>query len=298
MSKKFIWILAVILIIIASGLFYFLYKQQSPPVNIQNSTTYPQTSNFAFYPIHEIKLNKLNSGTYNTEGHVAKIYTCPPCPKGAQCKPCMRDNIVISEDNKLLETYSLSDKEMILFVNSPKQFELGKKYTFSIKILDYKSTGESINDIEIVGYNSLGNETANTNSDARIITNKSNYSKGEIVKIVIQNNTDLEKNILSPFYIIERFDKERWIEIKKILCPCNAMCKLAAYLRLEPKKTIDFEWNQKEEWCTDEKRPLSETISKQVLSGTYRIKVEIVNSSETYPYQGKETIYSERFLIK
>lgn len=297
MNKKFIWIFAVILIIIVSGVFYFLYKEQSLQVNIQNNTTYPQTSNFAFYPIHEIKLNKFISGTYNTEGYVVKIYTCPPCPKGAQCKPCMRDNIVISENNKLLETYSLSDKEIILFSDNPNQFDLGKKYKFSIKILDYKSTGESINDIEIIGYNSLGNETANTNSDANIITNKSNYSKGEIVKIVIQNNTDLEKNILSPFYIIERFDKEGWIEIKKILCPCNAKCKLAAFLRLDPKKTMDFEWSQKEERCTDKKIPLSETISEQVPSGTYRIKVEIVNSGETYPYQSKETIYSERFLI-
>ena len=137
-----------------------------------------------------------------------------------------------------------------------------------------------------------------SNSNASIITNKNEYSKGEIVKIVIQNNTDLEKNILSPFYIIEGFDKESWVEIKKILCPCDSVCKLVAYFRLESKKTRDFEWNQKEEWCTDERRTLSETISKQVPSGIYRIKIEIVNSSESYPYQSKETIYSERFLIR
>lgn len=157
MNKKIILILAVILIIIASEVLYFLYKQQPPQVNLQNNTTYPQTANFAFYPIHGIKLNKFNSGIYNTEGYVVKIYTCPPCPKGSQCKLCMRDNIVISENNKLLETYSLSDKEIILFADNPKQFELGKKYNFSIKILDYKSTGEPIKDIEIVGYNSNNN---------------------------------------------------------------------------------------------------------------------------------------------
>ena len=157
MSKKLILILAVILII-AGGLFYFLYKQQ-PRGNTGKNTTYPQSSNFTFYPIHEIKQNKFNSGTYNTEGYVVKIYTCPPCPKGALCKPCMRDNIIISENNNLLEAYSLSDKEMILFVNNPKQFELGKKYQFSIKILDYKSTGEQINDIDLIGYNSLSHNT-------------------------------------------------------------------------------------------------------------------------------------------
>jgi len=143
MNKKFISILVVVLIIITGGVYYFWYKQQ------------PQLSNYTFYPIHEIKQNKFTSGTYNIEGYVVKIYTCPPCPKGAQCKPCMRDNIVISENNQLLETYSLSEKEMILFANNPKQFKLGKKYQFSIKILDHKSTGEPINDVEIVGYNPL-----------------------------------------------------------------------------------------------------------------------------------------------
>lgn len=154
MNKKIICILVLILAIIAGGVFYFLYGQQ-PEVNTGSNTTYPQASNYTFYPIHEIKQNKFSSGTYNTEGYVVKIYTCPPCPKGAQCKPCMRDNIVISENNQLLEAYSLSDKEMVLFASNPKQFELGKKYQFSIRMLDYKSTGEPINDAEIIGYNSL-----------------------------------------------------------------------------------------------------------------------------------------------
>jgi len=161
MNKRFIWIITIILVVVVGGVVYSLYKQP-PRVNIQNNTTYPQTSNFAFYPIREIKQNKFTSGSYNTEGYVVKIYTCPPCPKGALCKPCMKDNIVISENNKLLETYALSDNEMILFANNPKQFELGKKYQFSIKLLDYKSTGEPMNDAEIIGYNSLSHNGLTT----------------------------------------------------------------------------------------------------------------------------------------
>ena len=64
----------------------------------------------------------------------------------------MKNNIVISQNNKLLDTYTLTSSEIILFANNPKQFELGKKYSFSVKILDYKSTNEPINDIELVGY--------------------------------------------------------------------------------------------------------------------------------------------------
>ena len=153
MNKKYIITIVIILAIFVIGIFYFFYNQQVQPTNSTNTTTYPQASSLNFYPIHEIKSNKFDSGTFNTEGYVVKSYTCPSCPAGAQCKPCMRDNVVISENNKLLETYSLTDKEMILFADNPKQFELGEKYTFSIKILDYKSTSESINDVEIIGYN-------------------------------------------------------------------------------------------------------------------------------------------------
>jgi hypothetical protein len=153
MNKKYIITFVAILVIFVIGVLYFLYNQQVQPISTIN-TTYPQSSSFNFYPINKIKSNEFNSGTFNTEGYVVKIYTCPSCPAGAQCEPCMRDNIVISENNKLLESYSLSDKEMILFVDNPKQFELGEKYTFSIKILDHKSTSEPINDVEIVGYNS------------------------------------------------------------------------------------------------------------------------------------------------
>lgn len=155
MTKRYLLGLFSVLVTVTGGIYYFLYKQQTLQTNTPSSSTYSQVSNFPFYPIHEIKINKFSTGTYNTEGYVVKIYACPPCPKGAVCEVCMKDNIVISENNNLLETYTLSDKEMILFANNTNQFELGNKYTFSIRILEDKSTGEPINDVVIVGYTSL-----------------------------------------------------------------------------------------------------------------------------------------------
>ena len=102
--------------------------------------------------IHQLKQINQTSGNFNVEGYVVKIFTCPPCPKGAFCKPCMRPNIVISEHNQLLETYSLTETELILLANNPQQFALSKKYKFSIKISDSRSTNEAINDIDLVGY--------------------------------------------------------------------------------------------------------------------------------------------------
>lgn len=114
-----------------------------------------ESKTLSFYPIHEINQNKLGPGAYITEGFVVKIFTCPPCPKGAQCGPCMPPNIVISEENKLLQAYHLTDKDLIIFVKDTeyrKHFKLGKKYRFVIKILSYKHTSRSINDVELVEY--------------------------------------------------------------------------------------------------------------------------------------------------
>jgi len=83
---------------------------------------------------------------------VVKIYTCPPCPEGAMCKPCMRNNILISENANLQESYMLAKKDMILFTDKAKDFRLGEKYRFSIKVMDYSTTGDSINDVELIGW--------------------------------------------------------------------------------------------------------------------------------------------------
>ncbi|PIS47816.1 MAG: hypothetical protein COT17_01520 [Elusimicrobia bacterium CG08_land_8_20_14_0_20_51_18] len=107
---------------------------------------------FKFYSISALKAKKPASGFFNTEGYVVKIYTCPPCPEGAMCKPCMRNNILISENANLQESYMLAKKDMILFTDKAKDFRLGEKYRFSIKVMDYSTTGDSINDVELIGW--------------------------------------------------------------------------------------------------------------------------------------------------
>ena len=122
------------------------------PETLQSCPQDCQTSGYKFQPISDFKKNNFTPGIYKTEGYIVKKYTCPICPQGAQCKPCMKNNIIISEENKTSETYSLTDKDLIIFTNNPNQFTLNKKYTFTIKVLDYKSTGDSINDVELVSF--------------------------------------------------------------------------------------------------------------------------------------------------
>jgi len=150
MNKKYI--LSIFILILVGAGAYFYYQTSTDRTN---DRTYPESSNLNFYSISQLKGKNLNSGTYNTEGYVVRKHECPPCPKGAMCKPCMGDNIVISEMNKLLDTYSLTNNEMIIFVKNPNQFELGKKYSFSVNVRESKSTSEPINDVELTGYSSL-----------------------------------------------------------------------------------------------------------------------------------------------
>lgn len=105
-----------------------------------------------FFPIHEIKEGALPPGEYRTEGFVAKVYVCPPCPPPAMCKPCMRENIVVSEGKVRLDAYRLTEREMILFVRDTLPFRIGRRYRFTIRITEGRSTSEPINDAEVLDY--------------------------------------------------------------------------------------------------------------------------------------------------
>ena len=143
--KKFLIITTLVLISAISGI--YLYPQKSP-------RTYPiSISDYDFYEIRELKKSNLTDGNYNTEGYVVDIYECS-CPFGAQCEPCGRENIIISQNNNRVDY--LSENDLLILVNNPRQFELGKYYRFSIEILDQKTIlEESINDIELIGYNEM-----------------------------------------------------------------------------------------------------------------------------------------------
>lgn len=130
--------------------------------------------------------------------------------------------------------------------------------------------------------------------EVTIATDKTEYEQGETVKIIIRNDLDKEKWIYLPFYTIERFDNGDWIEIKKVDCPCEVACNIAAYFILQPHGVKEYQWDQKETWCSDPTR-ISQTISNQVPPGKYRIKSEISDVDE---HKSKQTIYSSEFTIK
>lgn len=149
-NTKWLSLIGVLVFGVVISYIYLLSKPTSSSTTSspQNTTTTSSDS----LTISNIKENRPESGIYQIQGYVVKKYTCPPCSQGAQCKPCMRNNIVISEDNDLLESYNLSDRELIVFTENPNLFELKKRYQFTLKITNSKSTNEQLNDIELIAF--------------------------------------------------------------------------------------------------------------------------------------------------
>lgn len=80
------------------------------------------------YPM--VKFNRINlidSDTFRIRIKVLDQYHCPPCSAGAQCKPCIGDHIIVSENRK-------SEKQTLrVFTNNPDQFEKGKIYILTVR---------------------------------------------------------------------------------------------------------------------------------------------------------------------
>ena len=103
---------------------------------IQQNLSYQYKSDLPFYSISEINQANLSQGQYNTEGYVIFISSCPPCPKGAVCETCLIDRLFISETDQqsTLTGSKIRKIDLILFADDLKQFKVGEKYKFSIRI--------------------------------------------------------------------------------------------------------------------------------------------------------------------
>jgi hypothetical protein len=92
-------------------------------------------------------------GIFVVAGFVAKRFVCPSCPPGATCKPCMGDNIVLSDDNRAIESYEqMGSREVIIFANSSEvqKFRIGSYYRIRLEVLPSRTTSMAINNLRLV----------------------------------------------------------------------------------------------------------------------------------------------------
>ncbi|NMO16859.1 hypothetical protein HPC49_33090 [Pyxidicoccus fallax] len=93
------------------------------------------------------------SGTHVIEGFVTRVVPCPPCPKGAMCKPCMGDHVIVSDTLRAPENHDqLGAGDVIVFVPRPalmRRMSEGQRYGLTVRIRPMKTTAQPINDVEL-----------------------------------------------------------------------------------------------------------------------------------------------------
>lgn len=92
---------------------------------------------------------------FRIEGFVIQVYNCPPCPRGAMCKPCIDDHIVVTDN--LDEKDPALIKRLRIFTAKPDQFELKKKYVFTVKVRGKVQKGRSIDQVDLLRFDEVDN---------------------------------------------------------------------------------------------------------------------------------------------
>lgn len=77
-----------------------------------------------------------SSDTLAVEGWVSRTYTCPPCPPDALCKPCMGNNLVLSEENKRLADWTLATGDLLVFTGDMPHPDVGTRVVLDVMVAE------------------------------------------------------------------------------------------------------------------------------------------------------------------
>src|SRR5437867_1863690 len=102
------------------------------PVIVSFSQSQDSTPKPPLLTFDDLKKNDGIDGSFRIEGYVLDIYKCPPCPPGAMCKPCIPDNVVITDTADPKDLSKIN--RLRIFTDKPDQFEQKKKYSFTVKL--------------------------------------------------------------------------------------------------------------------------------------------------------------------
>lgn len=95
-------------------------------VSLISRATFSQALETKKYPRADfVKVGDSELDTLVFSGMVKSIYKCPPCPEGAQCKPCIGDHVEVSNGNL--------DLTLRVFTHQLSLFEVDKAYDFLVR---------------------------------------------------------------------------------------------------------------------------------------------------------------------
>ncbi|HXI61755.1 MAG TPA: hypothetical protein VNF70_03560 [Pyrinomonadaceae bacterium] len=113
----------------------------------------PPAQSLPLLTFDDLKAGKPVRGPFRIAAYVLDIYKCPPCPPPNQCKPCIPDNIVVTDE---LDAKDLSQiKRLRIYTGKTDQFEAKKKYMFTVKIKGNAPSGRPIESVELIGFEAV-----------------------------------------------------------------------------------------------------------------------------------------------
>ena len=116
----------------------FQVQTQSPP---------PQLT------FNDLKRNDSIKGTFIIIAFVIQTYKCPPCPPNAMCKPCLGDHIVVADN--IDEKDPALIQRLRIFTDKPKQFELKKKYSFTVMTRGEIAPGHPLGEVNLISFETV-----------------------------------------------------------------------------------------------------------------------------------------------
>ena len=151
--KTAIFILVLILLVGCSSVGERTFPQADPSLPV---LTIEQVTALSYSEFLE-----QYSSSFNVEGYISFMTECPKCPKGAMCASCQFPMININSVPNSTSTHETTLSIITYQQNGSNhvnnQFQLGKRYLFSVELLNPERNLNSSSDImvSLIGYDFL-----------------------------------------------------------------------------------------------------------------------------------------------
>ena len=86
------------------------------------------------------------TGTVILIGYVVDIYACPPCPTGAQCKPCQGDQVTIADVPGADDRQGLV---ILMPAAALTQFPIGQRYRIEAELRAVRGTAPFVGELHL-----------------------------------------------------------------------------------------------------------------------------------------------------
>lgn len=98
----------------------------------------------------QLNRSDLDDGPFRIEGCVIQIYKCPPCPEGAQCKPCLGDHVVISDNPDEKDPALIRRLRIFTKIPELEKLEVTEKYSFLVKVRGRLRDGKPLEEVDLI----------------------------------------------------------------------------------------------------------------------------------------------------